>query len=315
MSIDGPQILRQFLADKSELTRVAYSGDLEDFRSRIGAKSTPEAIQWLFGHGHASAQLLLARYRARMLDSKGGGRPLGPATVNRRLSALRSLGKVMRTLGIISWALDAENEKAVLRRVRRPRREAIVRIFRHLRSLPHTDSALRDLALFHFLYELGLRRGEICSLDVSHVVGRRILIPATRKRSRQLLLLPAAVKRAIDDWLRVRRGRGSALFVGLNPIHLTKTRKRLCGSAVYAIVKTRAREAGVDWKTIWPYGIRHTAIIEGVAVSAKSGKRLRDPAQFSRRIDPCTLSKYDDRDASLQGELSEALSIPVRAKK
>ena len=42
-------------------------------------------------------------YRAHLQDRK-----LSPATINRRLAALRSLVKLARTLGLVTWGLEVE---------------------------------------------------------------------------------------------------------------------------------------------------------------------------------------------------------------
>jgi integrase len=313
MSLDGSRVLKQFLLGKKPLTVGAYTKDLEDFRIHIGAPTIPAAIERLFGHGHAKAQELLAGYRARMTSGKGLGRDLAPASVNRRLSTLRSLGKQTRIMGLVPWVLDAQSDKGgKVRDTRGPGHEAVETVFRSLWSLPATASVLRDLGILHLLYDLGLRRGEICGLDVAHVVAGAVMVKAKGKRTRQPLKLPLGTERALREWIRVRRGRGHALFVNFDTVHASKTGNRLTGSALAAMLKKRAADAGLPPETVklfHPHGIRHTAITDALQAGVKAGYRIDEVAQFSRHADPRTMFKYVDKETDIQGELSAAIAI------
>jgi integrase len=313
MPIDGKEILRQFLLGKKPLTVGAYTKDLEDFRIHIGAPTIPAAIERLFGDGHVKAQELMAGYRAKMTSGEGLGRDLAPASVNRRLSTLRSLGKQARIMGLIPWVLDAKGEKAgAVRDSRGPGKEAVETVFRYLWSLPATAPVLRDLGILHLLYDLGLRRGEICSLDTGHVIGAAVMVKAKGKRTRQPLELPPATQEALQAWIRVRHGRDQALFINFDTVHTTKTGKRLTGSALAAMLKKRAIDAGLPpeiVKLFHPHGIRHTAITEALKAGVKAGHRIDEVAQFSRHADPRTMFKYIDKEGNIQGKLSAAIVI------
>jgi integrase len=313
MPIDGKKVLREFLLGKKPLTVAAYTKDLEDFRIHIGESTIPAAIERLFGHGHVKAQELMAGYRAKMTSGEGLGRDLAPASVNRRLSTLRSLGKQTRIMGLIPWVLDAKNEKpGTVRDSRGPGREAVEQVFRHFWSLPATAPVLRDLGILHLLYDLGLRRGEISGLDLGHVVGAAVMVKAKGKRTRQPLELPLATQESLQAWIRVRRGRDQALFVNFDTVHASKTGKRLTGSAIAAMLKTRATAAGLPpeiAKLFHPHGIRHTAITEALKAGVKAGHRIDEIAQFSRHADPRTMFKYIDKEGNIQGKLSAAIAI------
>ena len=313
MSLDGAKILKQFLLGKKPLTMAAYTLDLEDFRLYLKAPTIRSAIERLFSHGHAKAQEILTGYRARMMATTGTGRDLAPATVNRRLSTLRSLGKQVRIMGLIPWVLEAKNEKVELvRSVRGPGRQAIEKIFRHLWSQRRTKPLLRDLAIFHLLYDLGLRRGEVVALNLSHLKDGQVAVKGKGKRISKPFKLPPEAWQDLQAWIVVRGPQPGALFINFDTIHRSKTGKRLSGSAVYAIVKARAKAAGVDPTLIRPHGIRHTAITEAVKQAVRTGLRIDEVAQFSRHADPRTMFKYVDQETDVQGELSAGIAVRRR---
>src|SRR5262245_52123296 len=95
----GP-LLAAFLSGRSPQTLRAYRQDLDDFAAFLGVPAADAAHRLLAGGpGHANG--LGLAYRAQLL-----GRGLAPATVNRRLAALRSLVRLARTLGTTNWSLD-----------------------------------------------------------------------------------------------------------------------------------------------------------------------------------------------------------------
>ena len=104
-----PALVIAWLSGRSEKTVRAYRRDLEDFSRFIGAKSIDQAASALIGRGQGPANALALAYKH---DLKARG--LQPTTTNRRLSALRSLIKLARTMGMIPWALDVDNENCLL---------------------------------------------------------------------------------------------------------------------------------------------------------------------------------------------------------
>ena len=97
-------VLEAFLNGRTATTLRAYRQDLEDFRRYLNAASAAEAIERLLGGGQGEAHRLALGYRAWLRE-----RDLSPATINRRLAALRSLAKLGRLIGAISWSLSVPN--------------------------------------------------------------------------------------------------------------------------------------------------------------------------------------------------------------
>jgi integrase/recombinase XerC len=91
------------------------------------------------------------------------------ATINRRLAALRSMVKLARTLGRISWKIEIGGVRSeAYRDTRGPGRAAVRELFRKL-EIRKDAKGFRDRAIFRLLYDLGLRRGEVITLDLADV--------------------------------------------------------------------------------------------------------------------------------------------------
>ncbi len=90
---DANRLVDAFWSGRNERTLAAHRGDLEDIRSFTEAETLDEAAGLLLGRGHGEANGLALAYKSALVD-----RGLSPASVNRRLAALRSLVKLARTL-------------------------------------------------------------------------------------------------------------------------------------------------------------------------------------------------------------------------
>src|SRR5262249_19208077 len=156
------RLVEAFLAGRSPQTLRAYRKDLEDFAGFLGV-ATVEAIPGaLLGAGQGAANEVVRRYRAH-LQARG----LAPATVNRRLTANRSLVKLARVLGLVPWALDVDGVRSeTYRDTRGPGRQGFRRLLAALEGREDAKG-LRDRALLRLLFDLGLRRAAAVPLDVA----------------------------------------------------------------------------------------------------------------------------------------------------
>src|SRR5207253_11153764 len=110
-----------------------------------------QAAAFLLARGAGEANHLALTYKAHLLERK-----LTAATINRRLAALRSMVKLARTLGMISWTLEVESMKAeAYRDTRGPGRGGIMALLDALAG--RTDAkGIRDRAILRCLFDLGL---------------------------------------------------------------------------------------------------------------------------------------------------------------
>jgi len=303
--MNGARLLKHFLAERTPLTAHAYRLDLEDFKIFLRLDFVETAIEKLFGSSHPVAQRLVGNYLASMRR-----RGLAPATINRRLSTLRSLGKTARVLGRAPWVLDARNVKMErVRDTRGPGRENVMRVFTFLRAQPATKPVLRDLAILRLCYDLGLRRGEICSVNVADFTATSLRVRRKGKLTKTVLILPKATHAALEAWLNARGSHPGALFINFDEIHRSKTGKRLTGAAIYEIMRRRGQEAGVT-APMRPHGIRHTAITDARVVAAARGYGLDELVDFSGHAEVRTLKHYLDDQKSLQGTIAGDIALP-----
>jgi integrase/recombinase XerC len=163
------------------------------------------------------------------------------------------------------------------------------------------------LAILRALFELGLRRGEVSSLDVRHFdrAGRGLLVLGKGRSQRERLTVPEGTAQAIERWLAVHPRRGPAgppdgapLFVALNP---AARGKRLTGNGIYRVVRGLGEAIGIQAR---PHGVRHSAITRLLDL----GQDLRTVQRFSRHRSVQTVLKYDDNRQDLAGGLARRLA-------
>src|SRR5262249_35191138 len=145
-------------------------------------------------------------------------RGLAPATINRRLAALRSLVKLARTLGLVSWVLEVEGVRAEsYRDTRGPGHAGFRKLLLTLAGRRDTK-AVRDRALLRLLYDLGLRRAEVVGLNVADVDldGGTVAVLGKGRSQKVLLTLPAATRDALAAWLAVYGLTSGPLFTPLD---------------------------------------------------------------------------------------------------
>ena len=290
------RLVEAFLAGRKATTLAAYRADLQDFATFVGAVSMDEAAALLLSRSHGEANGLALAYRASLV-----GKSLSGATVNRRLAALRSLVKLGRTLGLVSWGLEVDGVDVVsYRDTRGPGLEGFRKMLARL-DARLDEKGRRDRAILRLLFVLALRRGEVCSLDVEHVdLARGTLAILGKGRSdRELLTLAPAEKEALAAWLSVRGSEPGALFISLDR---ASRGHRITGRAIYKIVSELGEDVDL---VVRPHGLRHAAITE---LLERTGGNVRKVQKFSRHRDVRVLNVYDDNRADVAGELSAELS-------
>lgn len=298
-------LLVDFAAARSPLTLKAYRTDLMDFSQTLGLASTAAAVAHLIGGGPGEANRLALHYRDHLQNA---GR--APATIARRLATLRSLCRVARMVGAITWTLDLSGPRLVAYRdTRGPGRAGFQRLLQAAEDQPDPKRA-RDLAILWLLYGRALRRSEVCRLTVPEDIdpaGGRIRIHGKHRAEPEWVTIPPATVRALTQWLMARGLARGPLFTRLDRFapavkKMSGEHGPLTGEAIRQLVRDLGRRVNVQ---VRPHGLRHAAITE--ALSATHGD-LRAVQRYARLKSANTIKVYDDERADLGGNVARMIA-------
>ena len=302
-------ILTELLRDKrSPNTRRTYSKGLKDFFVTMTQfEPSPDAVAWFLSLGRFQAISLVLRYRANLLE-----RGLTPATVNVRLSAVKSLVNYARKIGKCEYSL--EDVEGLRVETYRDTTGVSPEIFRQITSQIQLNclKGVRDAAILRLLWDNALRRAEVCSLDLEDYSSGdlKLLIKGKGKLTKESISLSSKAVVLINDWLGViGDAAGSLRGRSLDkPLFCTVDRAtfghRLSGNAIYNIVRNSSQLAGIT-KVMSPHRIRHSAIT--AALDATNGD-TRKVQKLSRHKNLNTLMIYDDNRHQHQSEVTNILA-------
>ncbi len=291
--------INAFLSRRSPRTRHAYERDLADFAQFFGTQDKGTALSRLVSLPHGSANAVAYEYKSGMVK-----RGLSSATVNRRLSTLRSAVKLANVLGLVNWTLSVENEKSQKYRDTRGTGTIGFQSLVQAAEAKDTPKAIRDVAILRLLYDMALRRGEISSLDVSDFdrEGRTLSVRGKGREHPEKLSLPSQTFKALVNWLDARRSGSQALFTNFDR---AGKGGRLTPAAIYYIVSRIGKQVGIVAR---PHGLRHAAIT--AALDLTNGN-VRLVKEFSRHANVQTVMIYDDRRNDCRGEIAKLVAAQV----
>jgi integrase/recombinase XerC/integrase/recombinase XerD len=234
-------------------TRDAYASDLRQFAGWASAQHTePPAV----------THRLLRRYASALSE-----RRLAPATVARKLAALRSFFGMLREHGEIE-ANPADLLAAPQLGSELPSVLAPEQISRLLDRIPaSTPLELRDRALFEIAYASGLRAEELVGLDVGSIDfdAEQLRVEGKGSKTR---MVPAG-EPALAALARYLERARAALSRGDDEpaLFLSKSGRRLSTSDVRRRLSVWSRHAAMQG-AVHPHVLRHsfaTHLLEGGA--------------------------------------------------
>jgi integrase/recombinase XerC len=287
------EIWDSFLALQiKETTRKSYTKALADFCLKVYPDlSIADALQSFLSLSQSDALHQVLTYRKILIDLK-----LSSATINQRLSALKSLVDYARKRGLCNFTLI--DVKGLRSQKYRDTRGRTVDEYRSVLAQIDRSTILgkRDYAICRLLWDNALRRGEIVSLERTSFLPQssQLMILGKGTLELQSIDLNPAVVEAINDYLVTRKDENLALFVSNN-------RKRLDGKDIARIVKKYAEPVGID---LSPHRVRHSAITAYLDVSEGN---VRAAQSLSRHQNLSTLMIYDDNRHQLQSKASKDL--------
>ncbi len=272
--------------------RGAFEQFLEgsSFARRTRESYTEDLAPLLAGCGQAPITALTVEVVHTFLARQES---LAPATYNRRLAALRSFIRWLRTQG---WQIEEILEKVE----RKPEGKQTPRALdaQRVESLLRQITNPRDRALFWLIYDGGLRCQEALAIDIEDISwpDRSILIQGKGDRPREMFF-SRAVGTSIDT-ARTARGGPTA-----GPLFVTQRKARLPRRADLTpdgYARLSYRQADTLWKHYTPgwdlHQLRHTAI----SVRAAHEYTEVDLKRFSGHTSLRSLERYiaDNREAA-----------------
>jgi integrase/recombinase XerD len=274
-------------------TAPIHDPEVEGFLALLAARRAPKTVEAyrrdlaqfaaFVGGSPATAETdTLERYIAQL---RADG--LAPATVARRIAALRSFYRHLLLLGTRD-----DNPAAELSPPRRPRKlprtlspgeaERLIEA-----AAGTTPRALRDSAIVELLYGAGLRVSELTGLDRGSVDLDARLLRCTGKGGKERIV---PIGRKATEALRRYQSRGRPYLDRRHRPELFLNAKGgpLTRAGVFLILRKVAAKAGLDPERVHPHLLRHsfaTHLLEG-------GADLRSVQEMLGHADLATTELY-----------------------
>jgi integrase/recombinase XerD len=269
------QVTEAWLANRrlSEHTRSAYRRDVAGW------------LAWCRDRGldPLRASFLDVNAYARALEA----RPLAPASVARILSGVSSWYDFLVKLRAVDANPVGGADRPYVSRDHSATLGLTPQEVDALLAAADAETgpaAVRHRAVLALLADLGLRVGELVSLDVADIGSERghrsVRFVGKGGKPRRRALTPAAAA-ALDRYLGGRSD---------GPLFITDTGARIDRHAVFRLVRRLARQAGIaGWDRLSPHSLRHS-----FATTARAeGVPLEDVQDAMGHADPRTTRRYD----------------------
>ncbi len=226
----------------AEPTRRAYGIDLGQFSEWCAAQAVaPEAV----------THRVVRRYAQTL-----GERRAGPATVARKLAAIRGCFGVLRAHGIVQ-ANPAELVPSPKRGSKLPHVLRADELARLLDAIPASSPLeLRDRALFELAYACGLRAAELVDLDVVSISFDDEQVRVEGKGAKTRFVPAGEAALAAVQRYQARGRTALATGSGEPALFLSKSGRRLSTSDVRRRLAVWTRRAAVAGG-VSPHAVRH----------------------------------------------------------
>lgn len=255
---------------------------------------------WLFSLDAAEAHVHVQAFVKYL-----GARGLAPNSIGIHLSAVRSLVKLGRVLGAITWTLEVRGPKPqTVRDTRGPDADGARKL------LESTRGNACNHAMVRLMLELGLRGIELRELQEKHLhLSDRppnIMVRGKGQTGLKPITVSTQVRVAIEEYLAERPTESlhpeSFLFYAKD--YATQLSKTALSNRISRIGKA----AGIR---VWPHALRHSAIT--MALDATGGD-VRKVQKFSRHAHLETLVRYDDQRRDVAAEVSAQVNSMLEEK-
>ncbi len=227
-----PSLVERFIAylksqGKSTFTIVAYKKDLEQFSGYLTSKEINDIKEIKKVHIEGFINKLIADNYTKK-------------SASRKLNSIRTFFRYLKNELVIEQnpSLDVSHPKYA----QTPARIFSKLEYRALRDFAKEDS--RTYALVEVLLQTGIKIGELANLRISDIHDSALHIRVYGKTPERNVPLNKAVKRALDEYLKIRgEGKDDHLFI-------TRTGHPLLIRNIRQIITRCFREVGVENATV-----------------------------------------------------------------
>jgi site-specific recombinase XerD len=299
LEADNPAVVYRESLSKGSYWAVRHS--LETITEILaGEDADPWTFSWeQLTYAHT------ARVRRELVDR------YAPATVNKMLSALRGVLKNAWRLGMMDAetyrrAVAVENVKSrVEPRGRAVEPDELAALFTVCAEDP-SPAGSRDAALLVVLYGAGLRRAELCALDLTDFDPEdcSLAVRGGKRRTQRTVFLNPDACRFLTAWIAARGEEPGPLFC---PVRSTGEVEisRLGGETIWYLVKRRQRAAGIAG--VSPHSYRRSFITRML----EAGVDVLTVATLAGHVQVTTTARYDRRQEGAQRAAARTLTLPV----
>lgn len=328
------RMLMVFAEDKSEITLRNYEKDLENFAEWMGAGDVPQAVAAFLKLSRPDAHALVLLYkgylkkapvyrsrtkRDKARRARAAGEPppkpdkvgYSANTINRRLTALKSVAALARVMGLVDWRIEVKGVSTrALLDTRGCGPDGYQKLIETLeQEIEDADDRktvaikCRDLALVRLMHDAGLRRKEPLTADYPGDLRLRhkekaIRVLGKKRDQREWVPMSEAAAAALRAWIKCRGRQAGPLFTSFHPSHLGK---RLTPNSVNGMISRLAKRGGV---AVTPHGFRHTA----ATTALDRGVPVRDVAKWGRWRNLQMAQTYDDNRTNPAGGIANLVS-------
>lgn len=305
VTIEPTEALNEWLSEhRSENTRLAYYRDLVDFCRTIFKADIKTGLRKFLSLDEVTAGIKATQFKQALRE-----RGATPATINRKLSALRAFIDHARRRGIVNWRITdlikgekqrTDPKERIKMRLPAVTADGLVEAVQRLFGvLPKRGvKGLRDRCIIALMALHGLRRVEVVRLSLSDIIdepdgifalrvlgkGDKIRVVELRADTTELIkrYLAALKRSGIEP---IADAFGEPLFVALRK----GKGSRLTLQQVNNIVDNALKEAGLKRQGISCHSLRHAF---GTLAATKRGVPIPDLAAYLGHANIATTSLY-----------------------
>ena len=168
-----------------------------------------------------------------------------------------------------------------------------------------TPAGVRDCAMLALMRVGGLRRAEVCTLDLAdYTPATGALVVKGKRNKKRIVYVTNGAAGWLTDWLKIRGLNAGPLFVPVLKSGKVLYGDRLSPQAVFKMLGKRADGAGIE--NVSPHDFRRT--FAGDLLDA--GADISTVQKLMGHANIATTVRYDRRDEKTKQKATELLHVP-----